>query len=182
MVHKIVTAHLQAYLRGENPPQCLMIVHGQGGTGKSALVNAISQTFVELGAPALLAKTAMSGVAASIIGRQTLHSWASLPIITPTTDRWLTHPGKDVEKRQKNNMESVLWLIVDEKSMMTMPLLHYLSQATGIVCSSLMSIEPSIKTSSNKSTASSTASWFIDSGGGGSDGSRFRCLTVCLWH
>jgi hypothetical protein len=143
MVHNIITAHLQAYLRGENPPQRLMIVHGQGGTGKSALLNAISKTFADLGAAPLLAKTAMSGVAASIIGGQTLHSWASLPIVTPTTDRWLTRPGKEVEKRRKANMDNVLWLTVDEKSMMMSTLLLYLSQATGIIRSALGSIEPS---------------------------------------
>lgn len=45
MVHDIVATHLHAYLCGENPPQRLMIVHGQGGMGKSALLNAISNTF-----------------------------------------------------------------------------------------------------------------------------------------
>ena len=99
MVHTIVTNHLHSFLKGENPPQRLMIVHGQGGTGKSALLNAISQTFADLRSSPLLAKTAMSRVAASIIRGQTLHSWASLPIAVPTTDRWLTHPGKEVEKR-----------------------------------------------------------------------------------
>jgi hypothetical protein len=143
MAFNIITAHLQAYLRGDNPPQCLMIVHGQGGTGKSALLNAISKTFADLGATPLLAKTAMSGVAASIIRGQTLHSWASLPIVTPNSDQWLTRPGKEVEKRQKTNMDNVLWLTIDEKSMMTSTLLLYLSQATGIVRSALKSIEPS---------------------------------------
>ena len=90
MAHNIITAHLQAYLRGENPSQCLMIIHGQEETGKSALLNASSQTFAYLGATSLLAKTAMSGVAASIIGGQTLHSWASLPIVTLAADCWLT--------------------------------------------------------------------------------------------
>ena len=140
MVHNIITTHLQAYLRGENPPQRLMIVHGQGGTGKSALLNAISKTFADLGATPLLAKTAMSGVTASIIGGQTLHSWASLPIMTPKSDRWLTRPGKKVEKRRKANIDNVLWLTVDEKSMMTSSLLLYLSQA---IRSALTTIEPS---------------------------------------
>jgi hypothetical protein len=49
--------------------------------------------FEELGALHLLAKMAMSGVAASIIRGQTLHSWAALPITTPSTDKWITHPS-----------------------------------------------------------------------------------------
>lgn len=144
MVHNIVANHLHSFLKGENPPQRLMIVHGQGGTGKSALLNSISKTFTDLGSAPLLAKTAMSGVAASIIRGQTLHSWASLPIAVPKTDQWLTRPGKEVEKRRKTNMENVLWLSIDEKSMMTSPQLHHLSQSTGIVRSSLVSIEPSM--------------------------------------
>ena len=99
MAHTIITNHLRAHLAQKNPPQRLVIVHGQGGTGKSALLNAISKTFADLGASALLAKTATSGVAASIIGGQTLHTWAALPIATPHSDKWVIHPSKQVERR-----------------------------------------------------------------------------------
>ena len=119
MVHVIVTSHLQAHLSQQNPPQRLVIVHGQGGTGKSVLLNAISKTFDELGASALLAKTAMSGVAASIVGGRMLHSWAALPIIVPTSKKWVTHPSKQVKTRCQKNMENVLWLTIDEMSMLT---------------------------------------------------------------
>ena len=46
MVHDIVCSHLRASLSGACPPQRLMIVHGQGGTGKTALLNAIANTFM----------------------------------------------------------------------------------------------------------------------------------------
>ena len=74
IVHDIVATHLHAYLRGENPPQCLTRVHGQGGMGKSVLLNAISNMFEKLNTSNLLAKTVTSGVAATIVGGQTLHS------------------------------------------------------------------------------------------------------------
>ena len=144
MVLDIVSNHLQMHLRNLNPPQRLMIVHGQGGTGKSALLNAISETFLTLGVPSLLAKTAMSGVAASVIGGHTLHNWAALPITIPRTNKWITHPGKQVENRRRHNMGNTLWLAIDEKSMMTTPLLTLLSQATGTVRSSLSNIDPTI--------------------------------------
>ena len=144
MVHTIVTNHLRDHLLGKNPPQRLLIVHGQGGTGKSALLNAISNTFEELGASHLLAKTATSGVAASIIKGQTLHSWAALPIFTPRTDKWITHPTKEVATRRKKNMANVLWLTIDEMSMLTAPLLLYLSRAAGVVRTALNTIEPSV--------------------------------------
>ncbi|KAF8256853.1 hypothetical protein EI94DRAFT_1637393, partial [Lactarius quietus] len=129
MAYNIITNHLRDHLAQRNPPQKLVIVHGQGGTGKTALLNAISKTFDDLGASNLLAKTATSGVAASIIGGQTLHSWAALPITTPRSDKWLTHPSKEVDARRKKNMGSVLWLTIDEMSMLTTPLLVHLSQA-----------------------------------------------------
>ena len=144
MVHDIVATHLHAYLRGENPPQRLMIVHSQGGTGKSTLLNAISNTFEKSNASNLLAKTATSGVAATIIGGQTLHSWAALPLIPPSTDNWLTHPSKRIEKRRQDNIGNVMWLTIDEKSMLTTPNLLLLSKTMGIVRSGLQSIQPSI--------------------------------------
>ena len=144
MAHAIVTSHLHAHLSQQNPPQRLVIVHGQGGTGKSTLLNAISKTFDEMGASALLAKTAMSGVAASIVGGQTLHSWAALPIVPPTSKKWVTHPSREVKTRRQNNMENVLWLTIDEMSMLTSPWLLYLSQATGMVRTGIAAEDASI--------------------------------------
>ena len=127
MAYTIIMNHLQDHLSQRNPPQRLLIICGQGGTGKSALLNAISKTFNNMGASNLLAKTAMSGIAASIIGGQTLHSWAALPITTPCSEKWLTHPSKEVQAHQKKNMGSVLWLTINEMSMMTTCLLVHLS-------------------------------------------------------
>lgn len=94
MVHNIIVTHLHSHLNGENPAQLLLIAHEQGGTGKSELLKAISQTFEKLHAKPLLAKTAMSGMAVSIIGGETLHSWGALPLTSPTSNKWLTHPSK----------------------------------------------------------------------------------------
>lgn len=68
MAFNIIIHHLDLHLRGETPPQCLLIVHGQGSTGKSTLLNANSHAFEERGVSHLLAKTATSGVAATMIG------------------------------------------------------------------------------------------------------------------
>lgn len=141
IVHTIIANNLRAHLQNLDPPQILMVVHGQGGTGKTTLLNAISKTFDEHGTSKLFAKTAMSGVAASLIGGQTLHSWAALPITSPTTEKWATHPSKDVERRRKDNIGNTLWLTIDEKSMMTAPTLAYLSQVSGIVRSNLHGID-----------------------------------------
>jgi hypothetical protein len=133
MVHNIISTHLRAHLNGEHPEQLLLIAHGQGGTGKSEMLNAIAHTFDSLHANHLLAKTAMSGVAASIIGGDTLHSWAALPLTTPGCNKWLTHPNKRIHARRQHNIGGVLWLMIDEISMLTTSLLQYLSQVTGFV-------------------------------------------------
>ena len=77
--HDIVINYLEACLSGWFPQQLLMIVRGQGGTGKSTLLNAITVSFDSLDASQLLKKTAMSGVVASLIGGTTLHWFARLP-------------------------------------------------------------------------------------------------------
>jgi hypothetical protein len=97
-----------------------------------------------LGASSLLAKTAMSGMAAGIVGGQTLHTWAGLPIKTSGMTKWLTHPSKEMLARRKRNFGPVLWLIVDEKSMLTAPLLARLSQLVSIVRTGIFSVAPSI--------------------------------------
>ncbi|KAF8231017.1 hypothetical protein L208DRAFT_1215699, partial [Tricholoma matsutake] len=74
----IIHNHLEAYLAAKNPPQLLLMILGQGGTGKSQLIRAITDMFDQCGALELLGKTATSGVAASLIGGQTLHSWAGI--------------------------------------------------------------------------------------------------------
>lgn len=144
MAHEIVTTHLHSHLAGQRPPQRLLIVHGQGGTGKTALLNAIAHSFENVGASSLLAKMAMSGVAASIVGGVTLHSWASLPIICPSTNKWVTHPSKVMAARRRANMASVLWLTIDEKSMLNCFQLSQLSQVMSIVRTGIFSVEPSI--------------------------------------
>ncbi|KAJ6497950.1 hypothetical protein C8R47DRAFT_914367, partial [Mycena vitilis] len=72
--HDIIENHLLRTLAGQDPPQLLMIVRGEGGTGKTVLLNVITDTFDHHLSQAWLAKTATTGVAASLIAGQTLHS------------------------------------------------------------------------------------------------------------
>lgn len=137
MAFNIIINHLDQHLQGKKPPQRLLIVHGQGGTGKSTLLNAISQAFQERNVSHLLAKTATSGVAATMICGQTLHTWAALLIKIPTTDRWLMHPGKATDRRRKRNVGRALWLMIDEMSMLTTPTLEFLSCVGCVVRASL---------------------------------------------
>jgi len=106
-------------LAGEHPPQLRMLVLGHGGTGKSMLIGAITETFKALRSEDKLAKCATSGVAAVIIGGQTLHSWAGIPINNPRKENWVETDNQSIRKRRKQNIEGKQFLICDEVSMCT---------------------------------------------------------------
>jgi hypothetical protein len=111
-----------------------MQIHGQGGTGKTKLLHAITELFASRGCSHALAKTALSGVAASQIGGSTLHSWATIPANLkglPTSDSWIYHPSVETMKRRERNMRDKSLLVVDESSMLTTNLLSLVSQVTG---------------------------------------------------
>lgn len=118
-VHNIVENHLVEHLAGRQPPQLLMLVMGQGGTGKSLLIGAITETFKAHRAAKLLAKTATSGVAASLIGGQTLHRWAGIPINVPKREDWLASSAQRTMAKRIKNLRDIEVAIVDECSMMT---------------------------------------------------------------
>jgi hypothetical protein len=130
--HDIVMNHLIAHLDGKRPKQVLMMVTGQGGTGKSTLLNAITTTFEKVNAHHLLGKTALSGVAASLVGGTTLHWFGGLPLcVTPQSDIWPDNPSKHIRERRNTNLQPILWLAIDEMGMCTLDLLTLLSQVAG---------------------------------------------------
>ncbi|KAJ3731610.1 hypothetical protein DFJ43DRAFT_1078069 [Lentinula guzmanii] len=57
-----------------------MIVHGEGGTGKSRVIQTIMQMFEKSRAASMLLKSAYTGIAASLIDRKTLHSIGHISI------------------------------------------------------------------------------------------------------
>jgi hypothetical protein len=132
MAHDIVANNLRAHLEGRLQKQILMIVIGQGGMGKSTLLNTMMTTFEKQGAPHLLAKTALTGVAASLIGGTTLYWFAGLPAQkTPQSDVWPDNAAKYIRDRRSKNLIPPLWLTIDEAGMCTLDQLMLLSQ----VCS-----------------------------------------------
>ena len=134
MAHDIVINHMDAELANKKPPQLLMNVIGHGGTGKSTLLNAITTSLARRNVSHLLAKTAMSGVAASLIGGTTLHWWAGLPARKqPTGENWMDCSSRAIKERRTKNIMTPSWLAVDESGMLTKDLLCHLSQVTGSV-------------------------------------------------
>jgi PIF1-like helicase len=127
--HDIITNNLHVHLDGKRPKQILMMLMGQGSTGKSTVLNAITTTFDKLDVPHLLGKMALSGVAASLVGGTTLHWYAGLPpFTTPQSDIWPDNPSKKIREHRTKNLQSIEWLAIDEMGMCTLNLLTLLSQ------------------------------------------------------
>ncbi|KAF9470258.1 hypothetical protein BDN70DRAFT_902252, partial [Pholiota conissans] len=74
VAHDIVERKLRQIIAGNDTPQLKMLILGHGGTGKSHLISTITETFEYLKSSSKLAKCATSGIAASGIKGQTLHS------------------------------------------------------------------------------------------------------------
>jgi len=94
-----------------------MLILGQGGTGKTTLIGAITETFRHYNKLHLLAKCATTGIAASDIGAYTLHSWAGLGHNLPKDDNWLERSTAISEQKRNRNIQGKEFLIVDEISM-----------------------------------------------------------------
>ncbi|KIL55263.1 hypothetical protein M378DRAFT_64271, partial [Amanita muscaria Koide BX008] len=78
--YQIIVRHLDLTL-AEQPPQPLrMIIYGAGGTGKSKVIQTVSEAFSAKGVQYMLVKSAYTGVAASLIDGKTTHTLASLSL------------------------------------------------------------------------------------------------------
>ena len=67
-------------LAGEQPPQLRMVIPGEGGTGKSRTIQAITHNFEKHHVRDMLVKGAYTGIAASIIDGRTLHVLTAMPL------------------------------------------------------------------------------------------------------
>ena len=78
--YDIVDWHLQEMMEGKAPPQLLMMIPGEGGVGKSKLIQTITQKFQQQNLGHLWVKGAYTGIAASLINVKTLHVLAGTPV------------------------------------------------------------------------------------------------------
>lgn len=67
------TWHLDKVLSGAKPPLLHQIIHGEGGTGKSKVIQTVTDYFVVWGARFMLIKSVYTGIATSIIEGKTTH-------------------------------------------------------------------------------------------------------------
>jgi PIF1-like helicase len=108
--YDILDWHLQENLAGHYPPQLLMTMVGEGGTGKSQTIQSISENFRSKTIP--LVKAAYTEIAASIIGGKTLHRIGMIPL---NGQRQSAQTLKKLELLWKDKQ----YLIIDEISMVS---------------------------------------------------------------
>ncbi|KAG1858509.1 hypothetical protein F4604DRAFT_1488367, partial [Suillus subluteus] len=61
-----------------SPPPLHMLIHGEGRTGKSKVIQTITSYFAHKGAKYMLLKAAYTGVAASLIDGKMTHTIAMI--------------------------------------------------------------------------------------------------------
>jgi len=80
-----------------------------GGTEKTTVIGAITDTFRYYGKLDILAKCATTGIAAVGIGASTLHSWAGIPPRVPKDDEeWLNRSTKPSVEKRRANIDSII--------------------------------------------------------------------------
>ena len=92
-----------------------MLLIGAGGTGKSVIVEAVTETFAFHKKWRALAKCATSGIASTHVGGTTVHFWAGLGI---TRLKSVISKQKHITARRQRNILGKTCLIIDEMSML----------------------------------------------------------------
>jgi len=118
----IIKWHLDQMLNGVDPPPLRMILYGEGGTGKSRVIQTMTEAFEARGSKHILVKAAYTGVAASLVGGKTTHVIAGLSLHSKGS-------VKDVAKKKLQELwREVRYLIIDEFSMLSQSFLATLSR------------------------------------------------------
>ena len=110
--YDIVDWHLNETISGKKPPQLLMVIPGEGGVGKTKLIQMITRNFHRRKTQDSLVKGAYTGIAASLIDGKTLHVLAGIPV----------RGGKQSAQTLRKLREfwrTKRYLIIDEISMLS---------------------------------------------------------------
>lgn len=99
-------------------------ITGSAGTGKSYLINTYIQYLKERAVP--VAITASTGIAATHVGGQTIHSWSGIGIRETITNDDLNKISKN--KQTVSRLRTVRVLIIDEVSMLSGHVLNGVSE------------------------------------------------------
>jgi hypothetical protein len=123
--YEIIIWHLDATLAGREPPPLRMLLHGEGGTGKSKVIQTVTQAFIERAVSHWLLKSAYTGIACSVIDGKTTHVIGGISV----KGDQLSDEGKAKLQRFWRHYR---YLILDEVSMLGKSFLARLSRNISI--------------------------------------------------
>lgn len=126
MCYDIVTSHLEQTLANEAVRPLRLFIYGEGGSGKSRVIQAITERFQQVGKTAWLLKAAYTGIAASLIGGKTTHSIA---MVSKFENRQVSD---ETRKKLQEFWSPYRYLIIDEISMLSKKFLAILERNIGI--------------------------------------------------
>lgn len=123
--YDIIAWHLDQTIAGKNPPPLRMIIYGEGGTGKSRVIQTVTENFAQRGTKYMLLKAAYTGVAASLIDGKTTHVIGMI-----------STSGRPMSDETKTKLQQFwkyfIYLVIDEISMISKSFLAVLSRHIGI--------------------------------------------------
>jgi hypothetical protein len=122
----IIKWHLDQTLDGADPPPLRMVLYGEGGTGKSRVIQTVTDAFEAKGSGHLLVKAAYTGVAASLVDGKTTHVIAGLSLHSKGSVK------DGAKKKLQEFWREVRYLIIDEFSMLSRSFLATLSRNIAI--------------------------------------------------
>lgn len=126
--YNIIQAHLLAQDSSSPPPQLLMQIQGEGGTGKSTVIKAVSELFSARNMKQKLFRAAPTGIAASLIDGSTLHMLCHMGVRRTSTS---TNFSDKIIQALRTTWDGVQYLIIDEISMVSRT---FLSQVSARLC------------------------------------------------
>ena len=124
----LIVNHYNAFLSGANPDQLLVNLDGEGGTGKTFVIDRISRAVDALasshGRLSPILRCAPTGVAAYLISGRTLNSVFRIPI---TVKHGMLEPLSVTGRQQLQAIfQGLRYLIIDEKSMVSLQMLGWI--------------------------------------------------------
>ena len=124
----LITNHFTSVLEGNNPGQLLVNLDGEGGTGKTFVIESVSRAVDALaaqhGLPSPILRCAPTGVAAYLISGRTLNSVFRIPI---TVKYGALEPLSATGRQQLQSVfRHLRYLIIDEKSMVSLQMLGWI--------------------------------------------------------
>ena len=122
----IIKWHLDKTLDGAEPPPLRMVLYGEGGTGKSRVIQTVTDAFEARGSKHMLVKAAYTGVAASLVDGKTTHVIAGISLNSKGQIK------DEAKKKLQEFWREVRYLIIDEFSMLSRSFLATLSRNIGI--------------------------------------------------